>query len=258
MKLLVYFISTVLSLLLILSACSKKKEDINNDLNFYIISNQANGCIYHKIYEPALQINASNSGSNNMSDSIDLDNDGINDICFESYLFKPERWYSKSIQFTPLNKNLQIPFQWVNEVSYLCSYSAGDTIYNFLYHTNPGYCNNSLIKTVDRSHDQPRLMRLNDSVYFSNSASLNWYLCPRGLGILLSSKDSIMGSIENNSAIAGYQFDYLYQGIQDASGSKYLVFKIEENNQIKYGWVNLEISESKNIKIFEIACFQKN
>jgi len=239
-------------------SCSDKDKDNGRDYDFYIINENVNESLYHKVFDPPLQISTSENNSNYYSDSLDLDNNGVNDVCFESFLFKPQRWYSKSAQLTIVNKNIFIPMIWVSQAAYRCSYQLSDTVYYYFYQNDPDSCNDSsTVIRVDIGMDHLRSMELKDTIPFFNNDNFTWFQIPQNYGFVLAGNDSIMATIENGSQITGYQFTYNHQGIWNGPGVKYLVFKIEEITQLKYGWVKLEISESAEIKIFEIACFQK-
>jgi hypothetical protein len=254
-----YLISASVIFVFLAAACSKEKEKekVTITPTYGIIDSQVAGNVYHRVYSPPLVVEAQGTGPNFIFDSIDLNNDGKQDIRFESF-FNQSKGYSEGAQFTSLNSKLQVPFIWISDTSYYCSYEQGDTLFEWYYHIPPIKCtDNSEVKKADKSQDHPKTMRAGDTIYFSNTGSFTWALIPSGIGTGLCMKDSLMAAIINDTTVLGYSFTYNWWGIWNGIGIKYLSFKIEDNNVVEYGWIKLEITENRIIKIFEISCFKK-
>ena len=190
-----------------------------------------------------------------MADSIDLDNDGIADLLFES-LELTNSAYNLVAQTTILSGNLQFTSVLVTDSDYLCSYEIGDTLFNWFYDYDPVSCyNNSEIQIIDRSKYEVSSMMIGDTIFFLDSDQ--FFTGVKGSGWTLGSMDSTLASMEYVANRTGYQFVYDHRCIWSDVGERYLAFRIEKDSTLKYGWIRLEVKEYRMIKIYEVVCFLK-
>lgn len=248
-----YILSTLLLSAFLLFACSKDKEDNSINNTYHVIGDEIVHKIYHNMYEPVLIIDASLQNTSFAADSIDLDNDGFEDLLFESRFFTNNS-FGASAQVIILHDNLQIIWEWEIDTLFLCTYENVDTVFNWYYNSNPGSCNaNSELQIRTWQGDEISALAQGDTIIYSEFQ--DYETSTRGIGSSLCSFDSTTAYLAESQTNYNYQFTYRHLGIWSGIGERYMAFRIVEDSSQKFGYIRMEIEKYRTIKIYEIVCY---
>lgn len=233
-----YFQSLLFVSIAFLGSCSKDKT--KNDQ--FIIGSSDAGNVIVRSYNPALTI-ASNSNGGLKTDTIDLFNDGVKDFVIMAYGFHWAnlRWSN----IVSLNDKVEILSTQIIDTIMLSAQNANPLVnYDSVsYNTYSGFDSGQLNDVaISTSMDYyPRQFEYGASVYINNSTNV-WH----NTVVLSNYANGIHYSSPN-------LFHYIRKGNWNNVGVKYLCFKLEQDDQTKYGWIKLEVNYELSVRVLEYA-----
>lgn len=238
MKRLCHILMLCSSILLV--AC--KKDKITKVENVFVIGHPELGDFTVNNYSPALTVSSSANGGQ-VSGSIDLFNDGIIDFSIETY---GSHWANaRSSSIVSVNDQLTIlsiqvlDTLWLTGQNLNPQISSDSVVYNGYSGFDSGQTNDSLLNAlVDYYPEQ-----FDDGATgFLEDPKYAW------------TKESILSDYANGYSYGSSNvFLSIQKGNWNNAGVKYLCFKLNIGEEIKYGWLKLRVTEDYSVEILQSA-----
>jgi hypothetical protein len=236
-------------LLSIVALFGCKKDEVNESPQF-IVGVISENSVYKKFDPPIQMIPGSIMySSNDLQDSIDVDNDGQYDFVFICFNRLNNGMLDKESYIIVSNSKFKIAYLDVTDINNVYVSERNDTIYEYEYSYFKPYAlpYDTLIKEYAQT-SEPTIFEKGSRPFELNE----WYTY---YNFYLAVKDSTKYGWDNLKQV---RFTNIEKGIWNEAGAKYLVYRLkEENGLIYFGWFKVEISNFCNIRIFE-SCFQKD
>ena len=237
-------------IILLIGCISCNKDDSDSNEPFIVGDIVTNS--FYTLYDPPLELLASIPEEiyniNSMSDSLDIDKDGLIDFilyCENELVFMGEY---QATTINVFNKNFEIAFETYTDSMNHYNFTLNDTVYDVYYDFEKNYIP-PVPYNVTKYYgwfDQPKKVEEGDSItdnlYWTNSS------------LAFSIRDSSTMII---SDAANIQVRNLEDGNWIGSGVKYVVIKLKKNELTYYGWIKVELIDPSRAYIYE-TYFQKN
>jgi hypothetical protein len=175
----------------------------------------------------------------------DIDSDGVNDFKLNSvYSASPGGIDQREASIDVLNSTFQISVSTLLDSIFQCKYIENDTLKSITYYNGIGgySCSGSNLNSFSRVDTTvcPKIYSIGDTI--GNEG--NWV------------SNSVKFSIFNNDnlwVLFPVQNTCIFRGNWNNTNMKYLLFRINNNGQFRYGWLKLSIDEYNHIRFHEYA-----
>ena len=186
------------------------------------------------VLNPQLVVDAGSNGGSHV-DSIDINNDGIYDICINTYSF---HWGNQAIaSISTSNNNISFLVNIVYDSICFTSHNLNTSVTcdSVIYNTHSGFISGQQNDTLLRTTTDYYMCHFSEGDTLpTNIGNKIWY----NVGLL-------------NYYVNGYYYDNLTQfvyyrrGDWSGIGTKYLAFKMIVGNSVKYGWLKINTAAAR-------------